>query len=402
MPPVAHSILGASSAGRWMRCPGSIRLSAGVTRRESEYAAEGTAAHGLAESCLRSGMDASAYTEKYIRLENGKEFLVPLDMVEAVQLYLDTVRADKAATPRAEFAFEQSFHLGFLHPDLFGTNDALVGEPYGLLRIYDYKHGEGIAVEAEDNAQLKYYALGAAHGQDYEAVELVVVQPRARHKDGPIRRWRCTIEELETWGRDMLVPAAKATEAPDAPLVSGSHCRFCPARPFCPEIEKEALAAAGQVFGSLPADPRTIELPVPEELSYERVARVLLFAETFSGWIDAVKAFAKDEMKAGREIPGWKLVHGRASRYWKAEPCELEKALPIDALYEMKMRTVAQAEATIKKSMGKAFKAFKSDVFDSLVSVSKAVVIAPEHDARPAINPQLEAVEIFSSTPEDF
>ena len=49
-----HSMLGASKAHRWMRCPASVQLEATIPDEESFYAAEGTAAHALAEECLRS------------------------------------------------------------------------------------------------------------------------------------------------------------------------------------------------------------------------------------------------------------------------------------------------------------------------------------------------------------
>ena len=38
-----HAILGASSSHRWLACPGSIRLSAGMPGTSSVYADEGTA-----------------------------------------------------------------------------------------------------------------------------------------------------------------------------------------------------------------------------------------------------------------------------------------------------------------------------------------------------------------------
>src|SRR5690606_26092408 len=57
----AHAELGASSAHRWMKCAGSIALSRGIPNVDSEYAREGTAAHELAEKCLRRDLDAEAF-----------------------------------------------------------------------------------------------------------------------------------------------------------------------------------------------------------------------------------------------------------------------------------------------------------------------------------------------------
>ena len=43
-----HSLIGASSSERWLHCPGSVRLYAMIPdRRETIYAATGTAAHDV-------------------------------------------------------------------------------------------------------------------------------------------------------------------------------------------------------------------------------------------------------------------------------------------------------------------------------------------------------------------
>ena len=47
-----HALLGASKAHRWMTCPGSISLESTFPEQESFYAAEGTAAHALAEESV--------------------------------------------------------------------------------------------------------------------------------------------------------------------------------------------------------------------------------------------------------------------------------------------------------------------------------------------------------------
>ena len=48
-----HAILSASSAEKWLHCPPSARLEANFPDEESEYAAEGTLAHKIAELKLR-------------------------------------------------------------------------------------------------------------------------------------------------------------------------------------------------------------------------------------------------------------------------------------------------------------------------------------------------------------
>ena len=59
MAPRTHAILSASSAHRWLNCSPSARLEQDFADRETEAAAEGTAAHALAEHKLRRALKNS-------------------------------------------------------------------------------------------------------------------------------------------------------------------------------------------------------------------------------------------------------------------------------------------------------------------------------------------------------
>ena len=52
-----HAILSASAADRWINCPPSVALTKDFPDDLSPFAAEGTKAHEIAESCLRSYVD---------------------------------------------------------------------------------------------------------------------------------------------------------------------------------------------------------------------------------------------------------------------------------------------------------------------------------------------------------
>src|SRR5882724_11587802 len=85
-----HSNLGGSGAERWMNCPGSNVLLQTLDlpeSDESEFAAEGTAAHEVAAPCLRAGIDTWEIV--------GTKFyghIVDQEMADGVQMYLDKVR----------------------------------------------------------------------------------------------------------------------------------------------------------------------------------------------------------------------------------------------------------------------------------------------------------------------
>ena len=52
----AHAILSASSSDRWLHCPPSARLCEAYEDKGSDYAAEGTDAHSLAEHKLKAAL----------------------------------------------------------------------------------------------------------------------------------------------------------------------------------------------------------------------------------------------------------------------------------------------------------------------------------------------------------
>ena len=340
-----HSVLGASSAHRWLACPGSVRLSEGIPKISSAYADEGTAAHSLAERCLRENKTAYSYLGANIAVRNNV-FTVTEDMAAAVQIYLDTVLADYSlAGPQASLCYERKFKLNWLRDGLWGTNDAMVGQPFGLLQVYDYKHGAGVTVDVLDNAQMMYYALGGAHAGTYEEVELVIVQPRADHPAGPVRRCRMSIDSLMTWAKEVLLPGAEATDAPDAPVVAGEHCKFCPAMAICPAQKANAMAVAKTVFADKPVAP-----PLPTAMSFEDLRKVLDVAKMIESWLGACQEYVKMMLENGLVTPekaGYKLVAGRkGNRAWidedtAAATLEIELG---DAAYTKKLLSPAQAE----------------------------------------------------------
>lgn len=362
MPPKGHSPIGASKAKQWIACPGSRRMQQGIENKSSAFAKEGTHAHYLAEVCLRSGEDAAFYVGSDIGLPDeagGKRLFKPtLEMAQAVQVYLDIIYADRDANPGGELEVERDFHLEQLHPLLWGSCDAVYGQPFGDCYVYDYKHGAGVAVDVEENPQLMFYALGAVQGEDYDWVHLNIVQPRASHPDGPIRRWSIKQADLEAWGRDVLGPAAHETDQPDALLRSGEHCRFCRAQHKCPELRAAACEIAAldtELLDAdfLPAVPvQQITPPSPADLTPEQLAKTLDMAELIAPWVAAVKLYAFEQALDGHPAPGWKLVEGRrGNRAWALDDKVLAGKLTRyrQEIYDLKLKSPAQLEKIIKE-----------------------------------------------------
>ncbi len=390
-----HSPIGASSAHRWMACPGSVRLSKGLPNKSSPYAREGIAAHQVAEECLLKGTPPETFLERTIKVE-GSENRVDEEMVEAVEIYRNAVNADHQAGD--EVAVEQRFDLSRFFPELFGTNDCSIYRPStGELFVYDLKYGRGVPVTVEHNPQLLYYGLGAAiakPGRSLTAVELVVVQPRCPHPDGPVRRWRIDAVDLLEWAAE-LVTAAEATARTDALFHAGSHCKFCPAAAICPSLREHVQSTTRAEFNVDDSG----SVSDPETLSGEELAQVLKEASVIEDWLRRVREFAHGEAESGRVPPGFKLVAKRANRKWR-DVTEAERVLKNMRLtraesHEVKFKTPAKIETVLKS---KKVPATKMDRFkDLVIKESSGSTLVDESDPRPPLRPhaqeEFQAVE---------
>lgn len=353
-----HSKTGASSMYRWSVCPGSVREAAKVPAYSSGYAEEGNEAHDLAARCLRS-----------LTCEPG--IFEDAETFEAVDVYYQYVTGN--IFDGDKLLVEHKFDLSSVYPGCFGTADAAIYKPAEkLLVVVDYKHGAGIPVEVVGNPQLDYYALGAllTCGFVVNTVRKVIVQPRCPHRDGPVRWSEVAAIDLLDFRAD-LIGFAKKTEAPDAALVPGDHCRFCPAAGVCPALHSQAIEVAKLVFKpALAYDPA-------------QLAKALDARDAVKAWITNLDQFAYREAEAGRCPPGYKLVAKRAVRSWASEggAAELLADLGVAdaAIYEPReVKSPAKVEALFPKKR-------VPDALAALIkSESSGHTLVHESDPRPA------------------
>lgn len=364
-----------------MTCAGSIRLSQGIKQQKSEYAAEGSAAHWLAEQCLRNGNAPLEFLGCEIPME-GFTFTVDDEMVDAVEVYIEAIRS--RASMGDELDFEVKFHLADLHDDFYGTADCTIYKPAEKkLIVVDFKYGKGVAVEAINNPQLLYYGYGAAkakHNRGVGQVDIVVVQPRCPHPDGPVRVWETDLVTLLDHAGD-LVEAANRTEQADATLVAGEHCKFCPAAFFCPELER----AVYEIVGADESESGDLYLSDPTTLTPQQQAEKLKRIGMVKSWIKRFDDFVHHEAESGRIPPGFKLVASRPTRSWKS-PSEAETVIRMtfdeideDAIYSPReLKSPAQVEKVIPRAQRKL-------LADLIQSKSSGTVLAPLDDPRPAL-----------------
>lgn len=347
-----HSPLGASGAYRWMPCPGSVGLSHGVEDEESDFAFEGTAAHKVAEHCLTTKefpwqQIGKFYAgDKLYRTRVNIELHcleVNKDMADAAQVYLDALDAWHPDRHQGNSWVERAFHCPSIHPLFYGKAD-FVHLDGRTLHVWDYKHGAGIVVEATNNPQLKYYAIGVLEDLDlWEQVDEVVLhiaQPRGFHFAGPIRQWSTTPSELEDWLIDELVPAMENALV-STETKSGEHCRFCPARSrACPTLMKEMKEFEDmlEMIKGTPAD----------ELKSTDLARFLTLLKRAKLVQKAAEKTAFQRLNAGKPVPGFKLGPKRTNREWKDEKkatAALKRKFGAKAYTEPVLKSPAQIDA---------------------------------------------------------
>lgn len=85
-----HSLFSASGSPKWIECNGSTYMEQGLPDEETEYAAEGTAAHELASRCLSGGTHPSEHIGEVIKV-GEREFTVDADMAGNVNVYVQFV-----------------------------------------------------------------------------------------------------------------------------------------------------------------------------------------------------------------------------------------------------------------------------------------------------------------------
>ena len=399
--PKGHASRGASGMYRWKECPGQPEFCKDMESKTSPYAQEGTDAHKLAELALTSGKSAAAWLGQTIG--NTK---VDEEMAKHINLYLSTIRMDWPLDRREEIELkvEHEFDLDWIVPNgkLWGTNDACLCESFGKLIVYDLKYGKGVLVEVQENPQLLYYALGALGEEDYEEIEIVVVQPRAPHPDGPVRRWTISQEYLLSWAESVLKPAVERTYEIDAPLIPGDHCKFCPAfaNTECPAVHEHALTIAKDDFEDITIESADQALPEPYALSFSELGLLLEKLDMIVAYSKACKAYALQRAIEGETIPGMKLVQKRATRKWLDEDQAVQRAKGYgeENIYSRKLLSPAAMEKVIKSLYPDH--SFINIFGDIIEKKSSGVDLVPESDKRKPVD--INDVETFDAIGDEY
>ena len=390
-----HGKYSPSQLPRIIRCPGSVQLCKSVPKRgDSEYAMEGTMLHEVTEECLIS-----------------EEFNVPSTIIskygldaeqqDAVQDCLNwvfTLKMGLGLDDAGYDAIESTTNLGHyaMHyecpqlEDVYGTLDySRICPTIREAWFMDWKFGKGVEVFA-DTEQLKAYALGKLKTREFankfDKIHLCIGQPRL-YSGEPFKEEVYTPDELFTWLEERLVVALKDVVSQEPSFhATEKGCMWCDAKIICETRQQAAMEGAMEVFA--------IHAKLPQ-VDINHIAKVLMIIPDLKTYISDIEQFASIHIKAGKTIPGWKLVAGRSIRKWHDEDkakkfFEDEYGFDEFAMSELKFNSPAKAEKVIGKKV-----ANKDVGFQALVNKPEGKpTLVPEVDRREALD--------FESAEEKF
>ena len=302
-----HAVIAPSSLYRTVACPGWIKQASVVPATDPDpSAAEGTAGHWVATEMKRGRMPAVGSADPA-----GTE--ITQEMVDGGAMWVEALEGfpDTPETPVA---------IPRIHADCWGTPDSWQWNPAThTLRVADYKFGHRY-VDVFENWQVVAYAAGVMDelrlNDDSVILELMVVQPRSYHKDGPVRTWTVAATKLRALVNIAHGAAHEAlTERPNT--MSGPHCLDCPARVSCPTLARTVYSildwtGVADPIMSTPGD-------IGRELRLVEDAQQRLKARQ-----TGLKAQAETMLRQGKDVPFYALEDTVGRLAWTAPIDEVE------------------------------------------------------------------------------
>ncbi|MDD3205654.1 MAG: DUF2800 domain-containing protein [Lachnospiraceae bacterium] len=362
----AHSEKGPSSSSRWIHCPPSAKLCAGLPDSSSSFAKEGTDAHALCEYLLNTAVGRDS--------ENPVENLTYYnsEMQECAEGYRDYCmelnEQAKQSCKDPVLLVEQKIQYERFVKGGFGTADCIILAD-GTLNVVDFKYGMGVEVSAKGNTQMRIYALGALEIfdalYDINKVQMTIYQPRKQN----VSVDEISRDELYQWAEQVLKPAAIAAEEGTGEYDTGEWCRFCKAKQICRKRAEKNLELASYDFAP------------PPTISDTEIVVILEKVDALVAWANDMKEYALQEAISGKEWAGMKLVEGRSVRKYVNEQAVAAAVIKAGfEAYDKKLFSITE----MQKQLGK--KKFEEILGKLVVKPQGKPVLVREDDKRPALS----------------
>lgn len=356
----AHAVLSASSSHRWLNCPPSALLCADAPDTAGDAAAQGTAAHALAEHKLRRALKK--------RSRKPVSEWVDDEMETHTGAYAAWVVEQAAQLDNPMVLIEERLDFSRWVPDGFGTGDCILVSD-GVLHVIDFKYGQGVVVDAVDNPQMKLYALGAwfAFGllYDIETIRMSIHQPRRDN----VSTWSMPLADLLAWAEQELAPVAALAASGEGDFAAGEWCRWCALKSTCRARAEANLALAQLEFKSV------------AELTDDEISEVLAQLPQLTAWANDVQTHALTQALAGHQWPGFKLVAGRSVRRW-ADPdavADRARAEGVTDIWDRKLIGIPAMEKLLGRQVC-------TDLLGDLIEKPEGKpVLVPASDTRPEL-----------------
>lgn len=380
---MAHALLSASGAHRWIACTPSAKLEEQFPDSTSTYAEEGTLAHELCEIKVNKallGMSTKAYNSALKKIKGNNLYQTEMDKYTEEYLEYIQEKVHSFECPPT-IIVEKKVDFSNYVPEGFGTADCIILAD-GELHIVDFKYGKGVEVFADYNPQMMLYALGAYLEYSFlfqiDAIKMTIVQPRLNN----ISEFSIGVNELLEWADSTVRPKAQMAWNGEGDFVAGEHCKFCRAKALCRERARKNLEA------------EKFELKEGPLLSLDEIGEALKKAIDLAKWAEDLKEYALAESLKGNDIPGWKAVEGRGSRNFTDNDLAIKKlkeaGIAEELLYERKQYTLAQIEKLV------GTKDFKKIVGDLVVKNPGKPTLVVDTDKREKITNKVTAAEDFA------
>ena len=253
-----HAYLSASASHRWLACPPSAKLCAGINDSGSPYAQQGTDAHALCEYKVEKllGRNPEDPTENLTWFDTEMD-----DCTDQYAAYVaEQIEEAKTHCSDPLILIEEKLDFSKWVPEGFGTGDCVIIAD-DVLHIIDFKYGLGVLVDAEENPQMMCYALGALDTYEYlysiQTIRMTIFQPRRDN----ISTYEISRDDLMKWAEEILKPTAALAYNGEGEYNAGDHCQFCKAKATCRKRAEHNLELAQYDFEMPPTWMKQRSLP---------------------------------------------------------------------------------------------------------------------------------------------